>query len=52
MKTILDMQEEPIITGIIEILKMFTPDELRDIDIFIQAYKLARRIGQADNDSA
>lgn len=42
METIFNMQEEPIITGIVENLKIFTPDELREISIFVQAYKFAR----------
>lgn len=42
MKTILNMQEEPILNGIVENLKMLTLDEQREISIFVHAYKLAR----------
>lgn len=54
METIFNIQEEPILKGIVENLKMLTPDEQREISIFVQAYKLARTTqvsGKSSSDS-
>lgn len=41
METYLKTQEEPVLKEIFENLKALNPSELRDINIFVQAYVFA-----------